>query len=70
LGGTPLFRLAGHAQAARWFERLGNAGILVRPFPSQPDRLRFGLPHAADQWQRLQLALAMPGNATSVQHNP
>jgi len=58
LGGTPLFRLAGHGQAAHWFERLGQAGILVRPFPSQPDRLRFGIPNGAAHWRRLQQALA------------
>ncbi|MDX7953475.1 threonine-phosphate decarboxylase CobD, partial [Lichenihabitans sp. Uapishka_5] len=42
LGGTPLFRLARHAEAARIFERLGRAGILVRPFGPEPTWLRFG----------------------------
>ncbi|MGO9356436.1 MAG: threonine-phosphate decarboxylase CobD [Xanthobacteraceae bacterium] len=57
IGGTPLFRLVQHAQAANWFARLGEAGILVRPFPAQPQWLRFGIPNAPEHWQRLQRAL-------------
>ena len=58
-GGTPLFRLAARADAACWFERLGQAGILTRPFLARPDWLRFGIPDAADDWARLQAALGL-----------
>jgi cobalamin biosynthesis protein CobC len=58
-GGTPLFRLASRADAAIWFERLGQAGILTRPFLSRPDWLRFGIPDAPDDWVRLQAALGL-----------
>ena len=44
IGGTPLFRLVRHPDAAALFARLGRAGILVRPFPDRPDWLRFGVP--------------------------
>jgi len=57
LGGTTLFRLAGTAEAARWFERLGRVGILVRPFPARPAWLRFGLPGPDRDWERLAAAL-------------
>lgn len=57
VGGTPLFRLVECADAARWFQRLGEAGILVRRFPVRPDRLRFGIPHAEKDWARLEAAL-------------
>ncbi len=57
LGGTPLFRLADVDDARRWFDGLARAGILVRPFVERPRSLRFGLPHAAAQWVRLEAAL-------------
>ncbi len=44
-------------QAAELFDRLGRAGILVRRFPERPDLLRFGLPGAEQEWQRLEAAL-------------
>jgi cobalamin biosynthetic protein CobC len=56
-GGTLLFRLAVHPDAAGWFERLGRAGILVRRFDQRPDQLRFGLPGSDEAWQRLSAAL-------------
>jgi cobalamin biosynthetic protein CobC len=56
-GGTILFRLAAHADAAGSFERLGAAGILVRRFDERPDQLRFGLPGSAGAWKRLSQAL-------------
>jgi cobalamin biosynthetic protein CobC len=56
-GGTPLFRLAVRADAACWFERLGQAGILTRPFLGRPDWLRFGIPNEPDDWVRLEAAL-------------
>jgi cobalamin biosynthesis protein CobC len=56
-GGTRLFRLAGHPAAASWFERLARAGILTRPFLARPEWLRFGLPGAPAEWERLEAAL-------------
>jgi cobalamin biosynthesis protein CobC len=53
LGGTPLFRLARHAEAAKIFERLGAGGVLTRPFAAKPDWLRFGIPHRDEDFQRL-----------------
>jgi cobalamin biosynthetic protein CobC len=58
VGKTPLFRLARHDDAARWFERLARAGILTRPFLGRPVWLRFGLPVEEADWQRLATALA------------
>ncbi len=58
IGGTPLFRLARHADAQGWFERLGAAGILVRPFAERPDALRFGQPGSEADWARLAAVLA------------
>ncbi len=57
LGGTPLFRLVAIDDAARWFDGLARAGLLVRPFADRPRWLRFGLPAAEPQWARLAKAL-------------
>jgi cobalamin biosynthetic protein CobC len=57
IGGTPLFRLGRCAESDGWFERLAEAGILVRPFPGTPGLLRFGIPHEASEWERLEAAL-------------
>jgi cobalamin biosynthetic protein CobC len=57
VGGTSLFRLARSKDAASLFQSLGNAGILVRRFTQDPSWLRFGLPGAEDDWQRLLAAL-------------
>ena len=57
LGGTRLFRLA-EGEAAHWHERLGRAGILVRPFAAEPRWLRFGIPGDAESWRRLEVALS------------
>lgn len=57
VGGTSLFRLARHPAADAVFARLGRAGILVRPFRSEPDWLRFGLPGDDAAWDRLARAL-------------
>jgi cobalamin biosynthesis protein CobC len=57
VGGTPLFRLARHQQAAHWFEALGRRGILTRPFPERRDWLRFGIPGIEADWTRLAEAL-------------
>ena len=56
-GGTPLFRLAEHPEARRWFERLGRAGILARPFADRAGALRFGIPHDETCWKRLDTVL-------------
>ncbi len=57
VGGTPLFRLAEREDAESWFERLGRAGILTRPFPARPSALRFGIPSGDAGWARLETAL-------------
>ena len=57
LGGTTLFRLAQVSHGSAWFEHLGRAGILVRPFAEHPSWLRFGIPAADWQWDRLAEAL-------------
>jgi cobalamin biosynthetic protein CobC len=57
VGGTPLFRLVRTAAALELFHHLGHAGILVRMFPARPSWLRFGLPAAEQDWDRLQIAM-------------
>ena len=57
VGGTGLFVLAAHPDAASLQDRLGRAGIYVRRFPDRPDWLRFGLPPDRDSGQRLEAAL-------------
>ena len=56
-GGTALFRGATCPDAPLLADRLGQAGILVRSFPDQPDRLRFGIPGSPEAWSRLRAAL-------------
>ena len=58
IGGTPLFRLAESGGAERVFRRLGEAGILARPFPARPDWLRFGIPGPVEDWERLERGLS------------
>ncbi len=53
VGGTLLFRLATSGRAAALFQRLGEAGILVRRFEQWPDWLRFGIPGSEEAWRRL-----------------
>ncbi len=60
LGGTDLFILAEHADAAGIYERLGHAGILTRAFDDHPTWLRFGLPGHLNV-ARLKAALNSPG---------
>ena len=60
IGGTRLFRLAAHDDAAVLFDRLGRAGILVRRFAARPTWLRFGLPGTPEAWARLRAALRNP----------
>jgi cobalamin biosynthesis protein CobC len=54
VGGTTLFRLAHSRSANELFEHLGRTGIFVRKFADHPAWLRFGLPGAEEDWQRLQ----------------
>ena len=56
-GGTSLFRLARHPQAAAAFVRLAGAGILTRRFAEAPDRVRFGLPSGPEEEARLAAAI-------------
>lgn len=58
LGGTDLFVLARHFQAAHIYKSLCEQQILVRKFGYQPDWLRFGLPKDEAQFARLQSALS------------
>jgi cobalamin biosynthetic protein CobC len=58
MGGTSLFRLGRHPEAATVYDRLGRHGILVRAFATHPDRLRFGLPASEKGLERLASALA------------
>jgi 5,6-dimethylbenzimidazole synthase len=58
VGGTTLFRLARSSVATELFHHLGRAGIFVRKFPDHPEWLRFGLPAAEPDWQRLETAMA------------
>jgi cobalamin biosynthetic protein CobC len=58
LGGTCLFRLAESEVAEEMFEKLGQAGILVRRFAQHPTWLRFGQPGDAGDWERFRHALA------------
>ncbi len=57
IGGTSLFSLVRKADAQQVFERLGRAGVFVRRFAEEPQWLRFGLPGAEADWQRLEAAL-------------
>jgi cobalamin biosynthesis protein CobC len=57
-GGTPLFRLAAHADAPLIFQNLCRHGIYVRRFPLTPTWLRFGLPGNDDGFSRLAKALS------------
>lgn len=56
-GGTELFRWVPTERAAAWQEALARRGVWVRRF-DQPAALRFGLPGADADWQRLEAALA------------
>jgi len=57
LGGTALFSLVRAPDASQLFDRFGRAGIFVRRFADEPECLRFGLPGAQPEWQRLEAAL-------------
>ena len=57
IGGTDLFCLGAHEKARKIYHLLGEAGILVRPFPDHPKWLRFGLPGDDIAFNRLATAL-------------
>lgn len=57
LGGTRLYRLASHHDAAAIYEACGRAGILLRRFNAQPSWLRVGLAQDASGLKRLEQAL-------------
>jgi cobalamin biosynthetic protein CobC len=57
LGGTPLFRLARHADAAAWADRLAQRGIHVRRFAREPHWVRFGLPANDTEFSRVTATL-------------
>jgi cobalamin biosynthetic protein CobC len=63
VGGTLLFRLAARADAGEVFRRLGEAGILARPFGYRRDWLRFGMPRAQDR-ARVAAALQAAGRVS------
>jgi cobalamin biosynthesis protein CobC len=58
VGGTALFRLTRTEAASALFHHLGRVGILTRAFADHATWLRFGLPGAEPDWQRLQIAMA------------
>lgn len=58
VGGTNLFRLYRTEAAGAVYERLGQAGILVRRFVGHPTWLRFGIPVGAQHSHRLDEAFS------------
>ncbi len=64
VGGTPLFRLVEHPEAAAMFDRLGRAGIWVRRFAKRPEWLRFSLLSETGALRRL--AAAFRGEAATL----
>jgi cobalamin biosynthetic protein CobC len=60
LGGTALFRLAGHPRSRDLFIHLAGKGILARPFKDR-SALRFGIPSGPAELARLREALLPPG---------
>jgi cobalamin biosynthetic protein CobC len=57
-GGTPLFRYLSFTEAQSLFSALGERGVLVRHFAGRSQVLRAGLPGSAEEWRRLEGALA------------
>ncbi len=58
VGGTSLFRLYDTPDAAAVYHHLARQKILSRVFPYAQNWLRLGLPAGADNWTRLEAALA------------
>lgn len=65
-GGTSLYRLVRHPDAAAIHERLASGHIWCRRFDWAPDLLRFGLPPDAVGLARLRDALARHAHGTST----
>ena len=57
LGGTDLFSYAQSEKAAQIHEHLCQQHILIRPFATDPSKLRFGHPACTNDWDRLSGAL-------------
>jgi cobalamin biosynthetic protein CobC len=57
VGGTDLFRLVRCDKSHALFQRLAEAGVLVREFPERPGWLRFGLPGNDADFERLNRSL-------------
>ncbi len=57
IGGTSYFQLIETTDAHRLFVHLCQQGILTRPFSDRPGAIRFGLPGAESDWDRLEAAL-------------
>ncbi|OUR78683.1 threonine-phosphate decarboxylase [Alphaproteobacteria bacterium 46_93_T64] len=55
---TGLFIFVSTPKTSTVFDHLCKQSILVRPFPAQPDKLRFGFPKSEQDWARLEHALA------------
>jgi len=62
-GSTALFQSVHTPRAQAAHEQLARSGILVRVF-SDASNLRFGLPGAPNEWERLDAALARLGETT------
>ena len=59
VGGTDLYRLVRCDGSHAHFQRLAEAGVLVREFPDRPGWLRFGLPGGDSEFDRLDRALEL-----------
>lgn len=57
-GATDLFRYYDGAECAELADHLGKAGILVRLFDHDTNKVRFGLPDGDQNWDRLETALS------------
>jgi cobalamin biosynthetic protein CobC len=62
IGGTALYRLVRHPDAARIHDRLASARIWARRFDEAADLLRFGLPATPAERGRLAVALSDPNH--------
>jgi cobalamin biosynthetic protein CobC len=70
LGGTPLFRLADHADAGRLVDALARQGLHVRAFADQSTWLRFGLPAGEEGFRRLAAALSRHPDRSRAPRKP
>lgn len=57
-GTTDLFRYYDGAQCIHLADQLARRGILIRLFDHDPNKVRFGFPGTASQWNRLEKAMA------------